>query len=91
MYLNKKIRLKGDAKMIVDALNLEGPYPTSYGSLVDDTRVLLKTFLAWGDSFVKRDCNVVAHTLARMAASNCLHKVRVESFPGSISGLVDLF
>jgi len=86
----QKVVLEGDSQVIVQALNSESVCAVAYASLVADTRTLLQTFPAWCVDFIRREGNVVAHHLARLAVSNRVFQVWVESFPDSVCDLVCL-
>jgi hypothetical protein len=65
--------LEGDAKVIADALKSTGLRPPSYGSIIEDTRLLAQCFSNWQVSHVNRNSNIVAHLLARLAVQQGLH------------------
>jgi hypothetical protein len=84
----QKLRMEGDAKMVVEALNSNGLQSTCFGSIVDNTRLLLQSIFECRVSYVNRNCNVVAHRLACLAAQQGFHRVWIESFPDLMSKLV---
>jgi hypothetical protein len=83
-----KIILEGDAQVIVHSINDEGDCPTSYASIIDDTRGILHSFSSWKVLFVRRECNFVAHSLARVTVTQGLFQVWIKSFPDSVRNCV---
>jgi ribonuclease HI len=77
----QKILLEGDAQVIVQAINYAGVCSARYANIIDDTRTILQSFSSWRALFVRRECNSVAHSLARMAVTQCLFQVWIESVP----------
>jgi hypothetical protein len=82
--------LEGDAPAIVQAINSAGACPASYVNFNDDTRVILQLFSSWRVLFVRRECNSVVHSLARVAATQCLFQVWIESLRDSVHNCVSV-
>jgi hypothetical protein len=62
--------------------------PILYWKHSCDARHLLTTFQSWAINFVRRDGNGVAYKLARMAVSQRLDQVWIESYPSCIAIVV---
>ena len=54
-----------DAKSTVDALNNHETDISEFGSIISECRDLLNQVLSFKYSFVRREANVIAHSLAR--------------------------
>jgi hypothetical protein len=76
--------------VIVQAINSAGACSASYASIIDDTREILQSFSSWKVLFVRRECNSVAHSLARMAVTQCLFQVWIESLPDLVHNCVSV-
>jgi len=64
-----KLILEGNAQVMVHATNEEGE--------------ILHSFSSWKFLFIMRECNFIAHSLARVAVTQDLFQVWIESFPNS--------
>ena len=63
-----RVVIEGDAQFVIKAII--NPSTTPYWSIntiIEDIRVILNSFVCWNASFVFRDSNVVAHSLAQWA------------------------
>ena len=58
--------LEGDSKMLMKALVCDDVSMASHGSLIEDMKVFF-FFVQLHYSYVKRECNKVAHCLTRYA------------------------
>ena len=64
----EKVRLEGDAKNVVGALNSLEANWSRIGYIAADAKVLLPTFTHWEVQYVSHDTNFAAHNLAKLAA-----------------------
>lgn len=71
--------LEGDALGIITALGRTEMEAGKYGSLIMDTRSLLRGFRSWDINHIRREGNMVAHTLAKFVVSSKQTKVWFES------------
>jgi hypothetical protein len=73
------VHLEGDAKGVVDAVNLGEADKSWLGHLIEDIKKELNSLACWRMSFVRREGNHVAHMLAKYAVLNNLTETwRVE-------------
>jgi hypothetical protein len=84
----QRLMLEGDAQLTVTALLSPTDSNGRYGPLILDTHKLLDFCLSWSVNHLSRECNVVAHTLARFAVKNRVHRIWVGSYPTIISHFV---
>jgi hypothetical protein len=82
------IFLEGDASVVVSALNREEEEFSKMGSIITETRKILMEFPSWKVGVVRRCCNNVAHLLAKLAVSQNLNKIWMDSYPSCISDTV---
>ncbi len=62
-----EVELEGDAELIIKALFTNDPCMAVYGHIIQDIKFTAST-LRWSRfQHVKRQCNLVAHALARKA------------------------
>lgn len=78
------IFLEGDASTVVAALKREEEEFNRFGSIIVETREALKFFPGWEVGFVRRSCNNAAHQLARLAVSQELNQIWMDSYPSCI-------
>jgi hypothetical protein len=64
------VHLEGDAKRVTDVVQALGVNCSRLGHVVDDIRGALQVFDNWRLTFVKKDGNVAAHRLAKIAILN---------------------
>jgi hypothetical protein len=79
------ILLEGDTCAVVAALKRDEEEYNRFGSIITEAREALKYFPEWEVGFVRRNCNNVAHQLARLAVSQELNQIWMYSFPSCIS------
>ncbi|XP_059436766.1 uncharacterized protein LOC132169828 [Corylus avellana] len=82
------IRMEGDAKNVVDALNSREENWSRTGHLVDEARNLLKGFNIWDIKYVNRNANFAAHHIAKMAANVGIEKEWLGEIPDCISEII---
>ncbi|KAL0453606.1 UNVERIFIED_CONTAM: hypothetical protein Slati_1338700 [Sesamum latifolium] len=66
----KSIILEGDCKNIIARLNSNDMDLSILGPIVDDIRKLMRSIPCCKAEFVPRECNSLAHNLARKAKAN---------------------
>jgi ribonuclease HI len=76
-----KVILEGDALVIVQALQKEDPSWHKYGSLIETSRSLLRSFQSWSVRHTKREANMAAHLLAKEALRTPPETVWMEEYP----------
>ena len=60
-----RVVLEGDAQSVIKAIINPSTTPHwSINAIIEDTRVILNSFVCWNASFVFRDSNFVTHSLA---------------------------
>jgi hypothetical protein len=62
-----KVQFEGDAKGVIDSVNLGETDNSSMGHIIEDNKLELKGFQQWQLNFIRRNGNRVAHLLARSA------------------------
>jgi len=82
------IFLEGDASVVVSALNREEDEFSRLGSIIVATRKILREFPVCKVGSVRRSCNKAAHQLARLAVSQALNQIWMDSYPSCISEIV---
>lgn len=82
------IFLEGDTSAVVAALKREEEEFSRFGSIIIETREVLKVFPGWEVGFVRRSCNNAAHQLARLAVGQELNQIWMDSYPSCISNTV---
>ena len=61
-----RVVLEGDAQSVIKAILNPSTTPHwSINAIIEDIRVTLNSFVSWNASFVFRDSNFVAHSLAQ--------------------------
>ena len=73
--------LEGDSKVLMKTLNARGNTLAHYGNLIADILVLTSHFSKVQFSFVRRQCNRLAHSLARRASIIQRMSVWMEEVP----------
>lgn len=79
----QQVWLEGDAKIIVDALNLNTSTWSRFGHIVEDTRCMLNTIPKCRCGFVHREANEATHRLAKAVSTNVS-----DGFGGTIPQIV---
>jgi hypothetical protein len=82
------IFLEGDTSEVVSALNREEEEFSRMGSIIAEARKILKEFPVWKVGSVRRGCNNAAHQLAKLAVSQNLSHIWMDSYPSCISEIV---
>lgn len=82
------IHLEGDAQGVISAINSEHSDWSSMGVLVEDIKHELQSLQQWQLSFVRREGNQAAHTLANLASRCFMNNVWLHSPPDCIAGIV---
>ena len=63
-----RVVLEGDAQLVIKAILNPSTTPHwSINAIIEDIRLILNSFVCWNASFVFRDSNSVAHSLAQWA------------------------
>jgi ribonuclease HI len=84
----QNVILEGDAKMVVQAVNSREINTGKYGQLMDDTKMLLRSFSNWECCYVSRYLNRAAHDLARLACRQIIEKTWVDVIPEAIRDVI---
>ncbi|KAL0375713.1 UNVERIFIED_CONTAM: hypothetical protein Scaly_0688900 [Sesamum calycinum] len=66
----QSVILEGDCKNIISRLNSNDPDDSVIGPIIDDTRYLKEAIERCRVDFIPRECNSLAHSLARKALDN---------------------
>jgi ribonuclease HI len=82
------IVLEGDSKLVVDAINAEGPSWSKIGHLVEDIQILLQNFQQWKVQAIRRSANTAAHTIARMAIRDHVVRTWRARYPECIHDII---
>lgn len=77
----RKLVLEGDSQQIVQALQSGGGERRPYGLIIDDMKLLLRSFQEYKVNYVQCEANEVAHKLAKLALSVGEDKLWREAFP----------
>ncbi|XP_041027007.1 uncharacterized protein LOC121267225 [Juglans microcarpa x Juglans regia] len=72
---------EGDAKGVVDGVNKEEEDDSWVGQVVGDLQKELRSCKGWKLSFVHRECNEVAHSLAKLGLTIDTERVWMECVP----------
>jgi hypothetical protein len=78
------VHLEGDAKEVVDMVNLGKADESWLGHLIEDIKKELNSLACWRMSFVQREGNHVAHLLAKYVGLNNLTKTWRGEVPACI-------
>jgi hypothetical protein len=82
--------LEGDSLSIVKAIHASRePTRHSYGQVIEDNKVVLRSHRTWRICHTKRGAIGVAHRLAK-EATRCYDKIWLEETPSCISHIVSL-
>ncbi|KAK4410109.1 hypothetical protein Sango_0083900 [Sesamum angolense] len=66
----QNVILEGDCKNIISRLNSNDPDDSVIGPIVNDTQYLMRAIRRCKVDFIPRDCNLLAHSLARKVLDN---------------------
>jgi ribonuclease HI len=83
-----KFHLEGDSQGLIAAINSREPDWSSMGVLVEDIKHELQSLQQWQLSFVRREGNQVAHTLANLATRSFMDNMWLNETPGCIAEIV---
>ncbi|XP_030963608.1 uncharacterized protein LOC115984735 [Quercus lobata] len=81
------ITLEGDSEVLINSLAKGGNSLAHYGHLLADTHVLMIRFSSLSLSHVKRNCNSLAHALARRASSTPDLSIWMEEIPPDLNSV----
>ena len=84
----KEVDIEGDSITIVNALLNSAPCCTLYGHLVNDTKNAAHSFLSVQFLHVKRDGNLVAHSLTKRARFSKPFEVWMEFVPPDVVSIL---
>ena len=82
------ITLEGDSKIAIDAMRSGLPSLAVYGHLLEEVKFLVSGFAAIEFSFVPRQCNTLAHNIARHARHVNEYTVWMEDVPPLLSDVI---
>jgi len=80
----QSIELEGDAREIILALSNPAEVDSIHGHLLIETRQMLESLFSWRVSHVRREGNMVAHLLAKLALSKQFDRVWLNSCPSEL-------
>lgn len=80
--------LAGDCLEVVQAVKTEESSLARYGPILEDTKELLKVCNYWDICHVRRTSNEAAHRLAKLAVSQNLNKLWIQTVPPCIEEIV---
>jgi ribonuclease HI len=81
------VHIELDCKLVVDSICDKNNNQAEFGNIIADCRSLLQQFTNFKISFVRRQANVVAHSLARVSILHARHHV-FDLIPSCITNLV---
>jgi hypothetical protein len=73
-----QVHFKGDSLNVVSVLKKEGPCWSTFGHLIEDSKLCLNRLLPFFVHHIKREANKVAHCWAKLAISWLLNEAWVE-------------
>ena len=85
-----EVVLEGDSIMVTKAIGGHGENWLRFGQIVEDIKLVLRSFWQWRVSHVKRVANVAAHGLVKEATMRQIDKIWMEESPECISHTVAL-
>ena len=85
---HNSITLEGDSKIAIDAMRSGLPSLANYGHLLEEVKILVGGFAAVEFSFVPRQCNTLAHKIARHARHVSEYTVWMEDVPPHLSNVI---
>jgi len=80
------VHIELDFKLVVDSICDKNNNQAEFGNIIADCRSLLQQFANFKISFVRRQVNVVAHSLARVSILHARHHV-FDLIPSCITNL----
>ena len=84
----RKIIFEGDAQVIVKEMNKESPCTSKYEYFVEGIKTERRVLESTMFTYVRREANTVAHTLAKMANTRATDNTWLEFVPPDIYGIV---
>jgi ribonuclease HI len=85
-----EVVLEGDSIMVTKAISGIGENWLRFGQIVEDIKLVLRSFRQWRVSHVRRTANAAAHGLAKEATMRQLEKIWMEESPECISRTIGL-
>ncbi|GAU32459.1 hypothetical protein TSUD_144680 [Trifolium subterraneum] len=82
-----RVQFESDSKVLIEAIHMQRRGNSEFLSIVHDILILMSSFINFEVKFVRRQANLVAHTLAR-AANSWASFHRYENIPVCIEHLV---
>ncbi|XP_059431317.1 uncharacterized protein LOC132164745 [Corylus avellana] len=86
----ERVQLEGDAKTVIDAVSSTEIDYSWMGHITEDIKLELNFLVHSRVSFVKREGNKVAHSLAKYAVRNCISKSWRDVPPACICDMLAL-
>ena len=80
--------LEGDSKIAIDAMRSGLPSLAIYGHLLEEVKILADGFATLEFSFVPRQCDNLAHKIARHARYVSEYTVWMEDVPPHLSNVI---
>ena len=84
----RSIKLKGDVKIMVEAVLSKEIDGSRWGHLIGDIKTVLHDFQQWRMVYVRREVNRAAHELARLTVRNVMDKVWTREVPDCIRDII---
>ena len=85
---HNSIILEGDSKIAIEAMRSGLPSLADYGHLLEEVKMLAEGFAAIEFSFVPRQCNTLAHKIARQWRHVSEYTVWMEDVPPHLSTVI---
>ena len=85
---HNSITLEGDSKIAIDAMRSGLPSLVDYGHLLEKVKILAGGFATVEFSFVPRQCNTLAHKIARHARHVSKYIVWIEDVSLLLSNVI---
>ena len=83
-----QVVLEGDSQVLINALKTGSHTLAHFGHIVQDIRYLASSFSDVRYSHVRRQCNIVAHSLARRAILSSSLQVWMEDVPSELADVI---
>ncbi|XP_075657851.1 uncharacterized protein LOC142627844 [Castanea sativa] len=78
---HNSIILEGDSKIATKAMQSGIPTLADYGHLIEEVKMIAESFVSIALSFVPRQCNILAHKIARHVRHVSEYTVWIENVP----------
>ena len=85
---HNSITLEGDSKTAIEAIRSGLPSLADYGHLLEEVKILADGFATLKFSFAPRQCNTLAHKIARHARHVSEYTVWMEDVPPHLSNVI---